>query len=208
MSTYRYTRGYILDRAGELASRLGLTGLTIGQLAHQLQRPKSTVYFHFGAKTQLQIAVLENAAREFVRDVIGPACEAPAGLARLERLFEQWLIWDRQGVYPGGCLFVTAASEFDDRPGPVRDRLLRLYQRWMSLLRAQLGAAIAAGVVRPGTDPAQALQELHGIMLSFHLSVHLLRDAGAERHARQAFASLMHRITTEDEPPGSPPMAA
>ncbi|GAF95823.1 unnamed protein product, partial [marine sediment metagenome] len=37
-------------------------------------------------------------------------------------LFENWLAWSKQEFMPGGCIFVVAAVELDDRPGPARDR--------------------------------------------------------------------------------------
>jgi AcrR family transcriptional regulator len=193
MSRHPYTRDHIVERAGELASQVGLTGLTIGALALHLHRPKSTVSWYFHAKTQLQLEVLKNAVREFSRDVLRPACAAPPGLTRLRRLFEEWLIWDRRGVYPGGCLFVATASEFDDRPGPVRDRLVRYHRAWLHLLRVQVNAAIAGRGLPGATDPEQFLQDLHGIMLAFHHAARLLRDPAAERRAVRAFEGLVGR---------------
>ncbi len=191
MSRALYRRDLILERAGELASLVGLTGLTVGLLAGRLDRPKSSVAWYFRAKERLQLQVLTNAGREFIRDVLRPACEAPAGLTRLRRLLEGWLQWDRRGVYPGGCLFVATAAEFDDQPGPVRDRLLRYHLAWHRLLREQVRAAIAAGELPGDTDPEQFLQDFHGIMLSFHHSARLLRDPAAERRAMRAFEGMV-----------------
>ena len=194
MSTNGYTREFILDRASELASQVGLTGLPIGSLARHLARPKSTVFFHFGSKEALQLGVLESAARELIREVIRPAFLALDGLSRLERLFTGWLAWDGKGGYPGGCLFVATASEFDDRPGPVRDQLVRLCMGWQHLLGSLVKAAVTIGALRPDTDRDQVLQDLQGIMLAYHHRCRLLRDPDAERRARLAFHGLVERL--------------
>lgn len=193
MSTNGDTREFILERSSELASRVGLTGLSIGSVARHLDRSKSTVFFHFHSKEELQLAILRFAAGELIREVIHPALCEPAGLPRLERLVDRWLLWDRRGCYPGGCLFVASGSEFDDQPGLVRDRLVRLYQFWNRLVENQVRATIATGTFPPGTDRDQFLQDLHGILLAYHHRARLLDDPAAERRARRAFAELVDR---------------
>jgi AcrR family transcriptional regulator len=193
MSTNGDTREFILERASELASQVGLTGLSIGDLARHLERPKSTVSSHFRSKESLQLAVLQCAAQELIREVVRPAWLLPDGLPRLEQLVLRWLAWDSTGAYPGGCLFVTSAIEFDDQPGPVRDHLVRLYLLWHHLVGSLMNTAIADGTLRPDTDPDQFLHDLHGIMLAYHHSRRLLHDPHAERRAQLAFRGLVER---------------
>lgn len=191
MSTNGYTRDFIVEQASEMASQVGLTGLSFSVLARRLKRPKSTVFFHFRSMEALQLGVLDNAARELMRLVIRPAFFAPDGLPRLDRLFSLWLAWDGRTGYPGGCLFVAGASEFDDRPSPVRDALVRRCVGWQHLLRARVRHAAALGTFRPDTDCEQFLHDLHGIMLAYHHACRLLRDPDAERRARRAYARLV-----------------
>src|SRR5712691_7251134 len=114
------TRHAILTHATGLASQVGLTGLTIGALADHLRLSKSGLFAHFRSKEALQIQVLEHAAASFVEAVVRPALPLPRGEPRMRALFERWLEWDQSGALPGGCVFVAAATELDDRPGPVR----------------------------------------------------------------------------------------
>lgn len=193
MSTNGNTRGLILESASELASLVGLTCLSIGGLAEHLDLPKSTVSSHFQSKEDLQLAVLRNAARELHRDVIRPASLEPDGLPRLEGLVNGWMKWDGRGCYPGGCLFVTAAFEFDGQPGPVRDQLVRRFHYWRHLLGRRVERAVTSGTFRPDTDRVQFLHDLTGIMLSYHQATRLLLDPAAERLARRAFAMLVDR---------------
>ena len=88
---------------------------------------------------------------------------------------------------------MATAFEFDDQPGPVRDRLVRLYQAWHHLIGSLAKTAVASGTFRPDTDREQFLHDLHGIMLAYHHSSRLLHDPRAEWRARLAFAGLVER---------------
>jgi AcrR family transcriptional regulator len=199
------TRSAILERATGLASQLGLTGLTIGHLADELRLSKSGLFAHFRSKEALQIQVLEHAAAKFVDQVVRPALGEPRGEPRLRALFERWLAWDTAQALPGGCVFAQAASELDDRAGPVRDRLVQLQREWIGVLVTSVGRGVAAGRFRPGTDAEQFAQDLYGVMLAYHHGWRLLGDAQAETRARRAFGALLDGIRqtdrdTEDRP--------
>ncbi len=116
------TRQAVLERATQLASRVGLGGLTIGSLADELELSKSGLFGHFRSKEALQIQILDHAAARFVESVVRPALREPRGEPRMRALFERWLDWGRSSPMPGGCLFVAAATELDDRPGPRGSR--------------------------------------------------------------------------------------
>src|SRR5262249_19607443 len=120
------TRQHILAHAASLASRIGLSGLSIGLLSEELVLSKSGLWAHFKSKEQLQLEVLEYAAGQFVEVVLRPALAAARGEPRVRTLFEGWLQWPRRSGLSGGCIFVSAASELDDQPGAVRDRLAAL----------------------------------------------------------------------------------
>ncbi|HUF27856.1 MAG TPA: TetR/AcrR family transcriptional regulator [Gemmatimonadaceae bacterium] len=183
------TRQAILDRATDLASKVGLTGLTIGHLAEDLDLSKSGLFAHFQSKEALQIQVLEHGAASFVERVVRPALAQPRGIPRLRAVFEGWLAWD--SALPGGCVFVAAASELDDREGPVRDRLVELQRQWVDFITTSFRRAIDEGHVASEADPAQLSQDLYGIMLVWHHHSRLLGDREAERRARHAFDALL-----------------
>ena len=63
MSKGEETKTAILDEALDLASRVGFTGLTIGQLAEPTGMSKSGLFAHFRSKEQLQLQTLEHARR-------------------------------------------------------------------------------------------------------------------------------------------------
>ena len=196
------TRSAILDRAAELASQVGLSGLTIGSLADDLELSKSGLFAHFGSKEALQIQVLEHAAEDFIERVIRPALQEPRGEPRIRGLFTRWLNWDRDGGLPGGCVFVAAASELDDRPGPVRDRLVQLQREWLGVLIVSFQKGIDAGRFRADADAAQFAQDVYGVMLAYHNAARLLADPAAHTRAERAFEALLARALAASAPPG------
>src|SRR5207237_8228651 len=128
------TRRQILDAAVDIASVEGLEGLSIGALASKLRMSKSGLFAAFGSKEELQVAAVDHAASIFVEQVVRRGLAAPRGLPRLRALCDAWLDYARRQVFRGGCFFAAASSEFDGRPGPVRERLKGHRQDWMNLL--------------------------------------------------------------------------
>ena len=199
------TRATILEHATGLASQLGLTGLTIGLLADDLRLSKSGLFAHFRSKETLQIQVLDHAGAKFVEQVVRPSLREPRGESRLRALFDRWLSWDTAQALPGGCVFAQAASELDDRAGPVRDRLVQLQREWIGVLITSVELGVAVGRFRADTDAEQFAQDMYGVMLAFHHGWRLLGDPHAEVRARRAFSALLDGIRqtdndTEDRP--------
>jgi AcrR family transcriptional regulator len=181
------TRQAIVTRGMELASVNGLEGLTIGRLAEELGLSKSGLFSHFGSKEALQVAVIEEAARQFVQGVMVPALREPRGEPRVRALFDRWLSWvDR----PGGCFFVSASSELDDRPGPARDALARTLKDWLDQLAHAARIAVAEGHFRADLDPHQFAFDSYSIMLGHHLFGRFLRDPATTERTRKAYEAL------------------
>jgi AcrR family transcriptional regulator len=187
------TRQTILDRAGSLASRLGLDGLSIGTLAGELGMSKSGLFAHFRSKEALQVQVLERAAQRFVENVVKPALKEPRGEPRVRTLFERWCRWPEQSGMDGGCIFLAAAAELDDRPGPARDVLVAQQRDWLDTIANVVRTGVAEKHFRDDVDPVQVAYELWGIMLTYHYSLRLLRDPKARARAKTAFESLLAR---------------
>jgi AcrR family transcriptional regulator len=187
------TRERIVDRAFRLATRDGLAGITIGWLADELGMSKSGLFAHFGSKEDLQIAVLDAAAIEFEDTVVRPAFAARRGLPRLRALFENWLLWITDPKRPGGCLFVAAATELDDRDGRPRDRLVGGQLQLIKTIAKGAQLAIEAGQFRSDLDCTQFAFDLLGIMLAYNHHKRLLRDPKAEARATASFNRLIEQ---------------
>jgi AcrR family transcriptional regulator len=187
------TRLSILTHAGRLASQVGLEGLTIGRLAADLALSKSGLFAHFKSKEELQLQLVEYERLRFLDTVINPAFEEPPGEERVRALFEHWLEWPRRCEQPGGCFFVAASFEQDDRPGPVRDRLADLQAQWFDVLARSAESAVKRGQFRADLDPMTFAHEMYGLMLSGQLAMRLLRDPDAAERTRRVFEKLVAR---------------
>ncbi len=184
------TRAAILDAALGLASHMGLEGLSIGALAEVTQMSKSGVFAHFGSREELQIAVVREYHARFEEEVFFPAIREPRGTPRLRALFERWIRRVSMEL-DSGCIYISGAVEFDDRPGPVRDALAGMVQAWHAALERAIRAAVAEGHLRADTDPTQMLFEVHGLILALHHDARFLRTAGAPDRARTAFERVL-----------------
>lgn len=191
------TREAILDRAYEIARFSGVEGLSLGPLAQAVGMSKSGVFAHFGSREELQLAVLDAAATRFGDYVLMPALRQPRGLPRLRAIMRQWFEWGR--LEAGGCVLVASVNEFDDRPGPLRDAVLRNEQRWRDALQRAAQLAIDCGHLLPG-DTEQYAFELYAIPLA------MLHEAGLfgyERARRHGDAALDRWIAANSPLPVS-----
>jgi AcrR family transcriptional regulator len=185
------TRQTILAQATRLASLIGLESLSIGALAEQLALSKSGLFAHFRSKESLQKQVLDTAAQRFIDFVVKPAIREPRGEPRVRAIFENWLKWGSSGVLPGGCLFIAASAELDDKPGPVRDHLVKLQNDWRRARVRAMQGAIDQGHFRADADAEQLGHDLFSIMMGYHYAARLLGDPNAEAKARNAFERLI-----------------
>ena len=90
-----------------------------------------------------------------------------------------------------GCIYISGAVEFDDRPGPVRDALAGMVVTWHGSLVRAIRMAVDMGHLRADTDPMQMQFEIHGLILSLHHDARFLRSPDAIDRARTAFERVI-----------------
>ena len=196
----RQTRQAIVDCALQMAGRIGLEGLSIGVLADRMEMSKSGVFAHFGSREELQIAVIRLYHDQFEQEVFYRAIEQPRGMPRLATMVQRWL--QRVSVeMETGCIYISSAVEFDDRPGTVRDALVAMIQTWHDAVRRAIAQAIEAGHLKPDTDPQQLMFQIHGYILALHHDARLLKLPNSLALAcRSLDALLRDRATPEGLP--------
>ncbi len=189
MSKGEETHAALLDAALAVASKDGLAGVTVGTLAETVGMSKSGLFAHFSSKENLQLEILAHAVERFREVVVTPALRAPRGEPRVVALFEHWLAW--KDLLPGGCIFVAASSEVDDKPGPTRDAVVTSQLDWIDALATAARIAVKEGHFRKKLDVEQFAHDLYCIGVGhFHVD-RLLRDPMARTRAIHAFQRLL-----------------
>jgi AcrR family transcriptional regulator len=195
------TRRAVAAQAAALASVDGLSGMTLSQLAQALGVGKSSVQAAYATKEEVQLAAVAAATDIFVTSVVAPAQDRPEGLARLLALVDSWLAYVERRVFPGGCFMVATLSEFDSRPGPVRDALARARQGWLDLLEHDAALAQAAGDIPDSPPAAELAFEIDALLAAANVSRNLGDDTTALAVARSLIAL---RLGVAPTGPGAP----
>jgi len=180
------SRAAILHEAARLATVDGLDGLSLAHLANAVGMSKSGLFAHFRSKQELQLATVEAASAIYDEQVIDPAGSARPGVARLKAYIERFLAHVEEGVFPGGCFFVSAVSELDAHPGPVRDGAMAFSRRWLGLLADEVAAAQSAGELDPDADPHQIAFELNAYMVLGNMQFVATADPSTLDRVRRA----------------------
>ena len=183
------TRDAIIEQAYALARRDGLEGLSIGTVAAAVNMSKSGVFAHFGSREDLQLAVLDSACDRFVARVMKPALKAKRGLSRLSVIVANWCDWARHTE--GSCVLFGAVSEFDGRPGVLRDRVVQCQSRWRSELSRAIRMAVEAGELAADTEAEQFAFEIYGVLMVLHHDAGLFGYDAALARAERAYARLV-----------------
>jgi AcrR family transcriptional regulator len=194
------SRATILLAAAKLATTRGLDGLSIGDLAAAVGMSKSGLYAHFKSKEELELATIETAAAIFDREVLQPAARAPVGTERLWALVDAFLSHLERRVFPGGCFFASVASELDTRPGPARDQVVLVLDKWLSLLRQCLLDAQACGEIDPREDVAQAAFEIQAMLLTGNFQLVMSNDLVRLSQARKGVEHVLMRLAVSKGP--------
>ncbi len=197
------TKAAIVDAALGLATQIGLEGLSIGALAEVTQMSKSGVFAHFGSREELQISVVREYHARFEEEVFYPALREPRGLPRLRALFANWM--KRTSVeLDSGCLYISGAVEFDDRPGPVRDALAASVQTWHNAMKRAITMAKDQGHLGADVDEEQMLFEIHGLILALHYDARFFKNPDSIARARAGFEHVLQRCAAAPIPAAEP----
>ena len=188
------TRASILEVAAALATEEGLDPLSIGRLAEATGMSKSGLFAHFGSKGELQLATVEHAAKLFVAEVIDPARSAPKGVARVWALCDHMIGYSERQVFPGGCFFAATSFEYNNRPGPVRDRIEGMIRSWLSYLEHAVEQAQEAGELDPKASAREISFQLDAFAQASNAQYQLFRDPQVFDDARRAIHERLESL--------------
>ena len=189
------TKAAIVDAALGLATQIGLEGLSIGAIAEVMQMSKSGVFAHFGSREELQISVVREYHARFEEEVFFPAMQQQRGIPRLRAMFNNWM--QRTSIeIDSGCIYISGAVEFDDRPGPVRDALAGSVRTWLAAMDRAVVQAREAGHLQADTDEHQVAFEIHGLILALHYEARFLKSPGSVARAHRGFDHVLERFAS------------
>lgn len=188
------SRAAILEEAARLSTVEGLGGLSLARLADAVGMSKSGLFAHFGSKEELQLATVEYAATLFVAEVIEPARSAPQGLARIWALCDHMIGYSERQVFPGGCFFAATSFEFNNRPGPVRDRIEEMIRSWLSYLEHAVEQAQEAGELDPKASAREVAFQLDAFAQASNAQYQLFRDPQVFDDARRAIQERLESL--------------
>jgi AcrR family transcriptional regulator len=191
------TRHAILEVAAALATEEGLAPLSIGRLAEASGMSKSGLFAHFGSKEELQLATVDYAASVFADEVIAPARAAPRGLARVWALCDHMIDYSERQVFPGGCFFAATSVEFNNRPGPVRDRIAELIRTWLSYLEHAVEQAQEAGELDRRVSAREVAFQLDAFAQAANVQYQLFQDETVFADARRAIRDRLEALRPE-----------
>lgn len=185
------TYATILAAAYDMAGAEGLGKVSLGELAKRTGISKSGIFSRVGSLEALQSAVLDEYDRRFSEEVFLPSLEVPRGLPRLTVQVELWLKKIGNETARGGCLYTAGAFEFDDVPGPLRDRIEEGVNRWRASMRKTVLQAMELGHLRPDTEPGQLVFEIYSLAIGVMHDARFLRADATPRRVQRAFNRLI-----------------
>ena len=179
----------ILQKGLEMATHLSLEALTFGELAKEMKMSKSGLFAYFKSKENLQLEILNYAAENFAKEVIFQALKVERGLPRIKAFVNNWVKWGHK--FGGGCIFVDATTEFNDRPGKVRDILVEQQNQWVGVLKKIGGSAIKSGDIKPDTDLEQFAFEFYSLVLGYYYYDQLITDPKIEHRIEKSLNQFL-----------------
>jgi AcrR family transcriptional regulator len=189
------TREKILHAAMHMVRESGFDSLTIGETAKQVGMSKSGVFAHFASRDELLLKVIEFTAEDFKTQVFDKALQYKRGLERIHALSRYWIKWSNQPS--GGCPFMSGAFEFDDRPGVIRDALVKQEKAVHDIWERAAKIAVEEKEFKTDADCKQFAYEIFGNLLSFQIYKRLLNDVKAGHLYSVSFQNIISRYFTQ-----------
>jgi len=121
------SRERILAVAARLFAERGFAATSVDAVCRESGFSKPTIYWHFGSKQGLLVAVLERNAARSIERIRSDALSAETGMARIDAVIHRW----RDIVANDSAelrLPVMAALEMGGRSDEVRESVVRIWR--------------------------------------------------------------------------------
>lgn len=185
------TRQRIIHGALALAAKEGLESISIARVAEKAGLSKSGAFAHFGSLEQLQMAVVDQAARQFAEDVFLPALSFEKGLPRLREIFRRWIDVQFKHKNQAACFFVAASFEYDDRSGAVKNHIKNYQLSWRQELVKAIDHCRELNHFKKEMSADLMAFELFSLVLAVHHDHQLFADKKAAEQALKIFEKIL-----------------
>lgn len=127
---------HILDVAESLFNELGYTAVGVDLIRDKAEVSKTSMYRHFGSKSNLIEAVLAR-RHQYFETQLTPIFASTVSLdERLEALLDWYFAWFRSKNF-NGCMFMHALAEFKNQDDTLAQQALQ-HKAWLKLLLLSL----------------------------------------------------------------------
>jgi hypothetical protein len=109
-------------------------------------------------------------------------------------LCDQQVDYAQRQVFPGGCFFAATSVEFNNRPGPVRDRIEEMLRSWFSYLEHAVEQAQEASELDPTVGAREIAFQLDAFAQAANTQYQLFRDERVFDEARRAIRDRLESL--------------
>jgi len=187
----------LLESAARGLSRYGYGNLVLEEVAREAGYTRGALYHQFNDKEDLALAVIEWVNESWMREVGGPAKEAPDPVAELIALARGHAVFCRRDI---ARVVMALRVEFSGQDHPVGREIERISETGVKRVARLIDAGRRDGSIPPG-PPARAvalafLGALEGAVIAL---------AGQAPHDELLAARAVAGVLGLDSPPPPPP---
>ncbi len=190
------TRRKILESARELFYLNGYTNTSVDDILTASHAKKGNFYFHYRSKEELGFAVLDSFVQEQEAEIQAILSGDGRPLDRLVALFDQSVGRMVGSGCRGGCPVGNFAMEMSDIHDGFRDRVNRVFDRWVEMLRGLFDEARSRGELSPETDGAALARLTVAVWEGAVMLAKAQKDTGVMRDCVRAFEALLRWAET------------
>jgi TetR/AcrR family transcriptional regulator len=193
-----YTREIILKYGTEEFARLGFGGARVDRIAERCSLSKNMLYYYFGSKEGLFIAVLEKmyqSLRDQQRDI---SVRASDPLLALEQLIRH--TFNALKENPSAIPLMNEENKHQGKYIRKSGRMRALYNPLVETVSLILKKGCDEGVFRPGLDPVEVYLSLsslcyHLLSNQYTLEIALNRDLRSQKAQKKWLDHVVETIS-------------
>ena len=185
------TRAKILTAAEREFAQKGLAGARVDAIAEESGANKRMIYYYFGSKEELYIAVLERAYTEMRSSERGLALDHLEPLEAIRRLTE--FKFDYSAGHPTLINLLNGENMLNAEYLKESKRLRDMHTSLVKSIGAILDTGVKTNTIRPGIDPLHLYISISGLSYFYFSNTPTLSAAfghdlasPAERKARRS----------------------